>query len=507
MSAIRPARALALLAFALLAPTAPFLFFAVARLAFHVPIEPNEGWNALHTVRLVGGGPLYLPFESLPLAPVNYPPLSFLVMKALSPLSPDLLVLGRVVAALAFLGVGGLIAATVAALAPGRRWPALLGALVWVSVGGHAAYRYLGMYEPQMLGHVFSTGALYLFVRWRERLRPGHIAVLALLCCMGLLVKHLLVATPLALALVLLRLDRRLFLHLAAWGVAWMGALGAVGGALAGGDMLSNILAVEHARGKSLADGAAFTWEVLLAPGAGLLLLPVVALWRERRREWDVVFAYVIASLLEGGLAVVGDGVDVNAWFDFFIGASVAAGLLGAVLLQGQPLPWRRRAAWACLVATLVPVGMDYRTRFGESAATVQALPVTEATFARYAALLREARGPVLYEDRLMGFLSGKPYLFDRFTGAALVRSGAVPERVLADPLRAGTFDWLVFERDIRPRLAELRGRGYDWSRVTGAPGLAWTDNVLLSIDEAYEYVPSEGPYHVYRPRRSAAVR
>lgn len=498
------ARRLAALTIALGLLTAPFLLAAVARIPYVVPIEPNEGWNALHTARLHAGGPLYVPVGGLPLSPVNYPPLSFLVFSGLSFLFGDLLVLGRVVSGACFLAIAGLVYLTVRALAPERRWPAVLGAAVWVSVGGHTAYRYLAMYEPQMLGHVFTTAALWLYARWRARLSPGRIAVLALLCCLGLGVKHLLIAAPVALALVMARHRWRDFFTFAGSGIGIAAVLGVLAWWRFGPDLVSNILGVELARGKDVLGGLYATWEQVVAPGSLLLLVPALALSRERRREWDVAFVYLAVSLVEASLAVLGDGVDVNAWFDLLIGACIVAGLLAADLLR-EPVPTRpRRAAWACLAVVLVPAVLGFPSRVGALVDDARALPEKERMLRGYVARLREApQGPVLYEDRLMGYLAGRPALFDRFTGAMLLRSGRVPEQALVEPLRAGAFGVIVLERDVRERLALLHGQTAEPGRVTYADNLAWTDNVLRALDAAYEYVPTDGPYHVYQPRRA----
>ncbi len=69
------------------------------------PLDPNEGWNAAHALRLLAGGPLYPPRESLMVN--NYPPLSFYLVAALTTVAGDAVVAGRIIASAAFACVCG----------------------------------------------------------------------------------------------------------------------------------------------------------------------------------------------------------------------------------------------------------------------------------------------------------------------------------------------------------------------------------------------------------------
>ena len=69
-------------AVALLAGIAVALLVVPAEALFvHVPRNYNEGWNALHALRLRSGGPLYPPLSDAVF--INYPPLSFYLVAAL----------------------------------------------------------------------------------------------------------------------------------------------------------------------------------------------------------------------------------------------------------------------------------------------------------------------------------------------------------------------------------------------------------------------------------------
>ena len=72
----------------------PILADRLALLPLHVALNPNEGWNALHTEAWRHGRALYLD----PSGPVlnNYPPLSFALVALLSRLTGDLIIAGRI---------------------------------------------------------------------------------------------------------------------------------------------------------------------------------------------------------------------------------------------------------------------------------------------------------------------------------------------------------------------------------------------------------------------------
>lgn len=157
--------------------------------AAHVPLDPNEGWMAAHVLRLLAGGPLYPQPSSLLVN--NYPPLSFYAIAVLTPLTGDAVIAGRLLAFAAFLAACGLL--LMVGLRMGARAAAAgLGALFF-ALTLLTASDYVGIADPQMLGHAIQLGALLILLR-------GRIAAAALLLAASLFVKHNLVALPLACA-------------------------------------------------------------------------------------------------------------------------------------------------------------------------------------------------------------------------------------------------------------------------------------------------------------------
>ncbi len=65
-------------------------------IGFHVPFDPNEGWNAYFAQAAAATGSPYPAAQSLMIN--NYPPLSFYLVGALARLTGDAVIAGRIVA-------------------------------------------------------------------------------------------------------------------------------------------------------------------------------------------------------------------------------------------------------------------------------------------------------------------------------------------------------------------------------------------------------------------------
>src|SRR5215472_15267788 len=83
------------------------LYRILAAVFLHVPLDPNEGWNAYRAAAAMSGAPLYPPADALFFN--NYPPLSFYLVGAFGRLVGDNIVAGRIVSLASFASAGVLI--------------------------------------------------------------------------------------------------------------------------------------------------------------------------------------------------------------------------------------------------------------------------------------------------------------------------------------------------------------------------------------------------------------
>lgn len=372
----RPAGFLGLLILALVLRNA----LAIPVLA---PLDPNEGWNAAHALRLLAGGALYPPPGSLMVN--NYPPLSFYAVAALTRVTGDAVIAGRLIAFAAFAGVcAGIFA--VARRMGAANAGAGLGALFFATVLLIAS-DYAGIADPQMLGHAVQIAALLLMLRQR-------IVAAALLFAASLFIKHNLLALPLASALWLLTQDRRLGLRFIAVGLVFLGS-GLVAFQMAFGTSLWSQLATP--RLSSFANAMAAVSHLWWA------LLPLPALARAPRP----IRFYAALSLLLGLAFSAGDGVDANVFFDLAIALSLALAAARPLLAAIAPLP---------LLAFLALHWSDNNFFFA---------PGFRAQSKADIAFLRAHPGPGLCSQLSLCLWAGKGAAVDVFNLGEAIKAGA----------------------------------------------------------------------------------
>ena len=312
---------------------------SVPRLA---PLNYNEGWNAYHAEAVFSERPLYPPPGDL--FPNNYPPLSFAVVALLGRVLGDPILSGRLLSLLSFLAILAEITLlgrrTSGSLAHGLFAGALFAALLGAAFGD-----YVGIDDPQLFAHALILGGLVLVVGGRSPLRLGGAALLMVL---GGLVKHNLIALPLAVTCWLWARDRQAFLR-------WLTVSAALGAAallglwlLYGLDVFAGILARRDA---SLLVGARMSAEWLPSLSAPLAigLLALREAWRDP--DGRLFALYACFALALGVVFLTGEGVGYNVLFDL----TIALSLLGAFLLArgGRAIP-AAAVGLALLVGPLV---------------------------------------------------------------------------------------------------------------------------------------------------------
>lgn len=501
----------------------PQLVFFVVRIGSAAPIDYNEGWNVIHTNRLLAGLPLYLPLFDLPLTPVNYPPLSFVLIGTFSYLTGSILFAGRLVSLLSFLLVACLIYGIVFNLCS-KRSIASFAALFWAALSLHMAGHYVGMHDPQMLGHVFSLGSLYLYSKWMDELDARKIWMLGILCCLALAIKHLLIAVPITLAVTLCLTHRRAFYTFAFAGTC-LSLVIVIGSWIYGGDdLLANFLELD--RQVSVERMSRKLFKLLYGQHLWVLFLPLVLLLVGRvPSRWRFILTYFSLSFVLGGYASRGVGVDVNAWFDFLIAAAIVLGMCVArshgapIMLQPSSGPmsgdhhhvprsvigsvWRNPIVTYGIVALCVlPFFRNYETTLA-TVLNYEKLRQQDMTYKNEVLLLRSIMGPVLGEGLLLGFEAGKEFLVDPFNLTQLIRSGRVPEKILVDPIRSKYFGAVILDFDINKKLAERHRETNDHSEFVLISSERWTGDTLKAINDNYELLDYEGPrlHFIYVPR------
>lgn len=491
----------------------PYLVYDGVRMGSSVAIGYNEGWNALHTSRLLHGGALYGPLTGLPLIPVNYPPLSFVLTAAVSYFSKNVLLSGRVISLLSFLSVACVIFRIVYVF-ESHRLAAISAALLWIALGVHVSNRFIGMFDPQMLGQVLALSAMYFYAAWKDTLTPSRTGMLALLCCTALFIKPVLVAVPITLTITLLLRGRRALLFFAASGIVFVAAM-AVGSWLYGGSnfLVDLMLNATRTHGAEALPTKLLHWFRASRQYFGhrsytvsLLFLPYIALLTRTNAARMPLLVYFPVSFLLGVSAVGEPGADVNWWFDFFIACSIVCGLLIAEL-STWPNAGARVAGWGILTCILLPLALGVRNDLIR-VLDYPRLQGQERVHLADVARLRSIAGPVLFEDPLLGFQAGREFLFDPFLGTLMMVRGRISETILTEPIRQRYFHAIVLgndEYDLQETLGKIGG--IEMVPQSPQPKATftdrWTDNVLRAIGKNYA-VRGQNPadrHFFYMPR------
>ena len=308
----------------------------------HFSTDPNEGWNAFQAARALGAGPLYPAPGAL--TSNNYPPVSFFVVGWLGRALGDNIVAGRVIALISVLIVAGIIFAAVRTISSRAAAGAMVGVLLFLAYNVTIFRSYLAMDDPQWLGHVPMTAGLCLLLTGsrHEPLGLWRIVSAALLMLAGGLVKHNLVAFPLAVTLWLSH-DRRALVIWIATAALTLAAAAALLDGLYGLAFFADLFNADRH----------YSWLRMLSrsalPLAAMAPMIVVSLqlrkFRLADRRLDLLLLALLASVPLGMLQRGGQGVDRNAHFEALIALSIATGVsLGyagpALSRPFRKLPW-----------------------------------------------------------------------------------------------------------------------------------------------------------------------
>lgn len=404
---------------------------AAARLAgiadgftYRYRIVFNDGWNAYRASSASAGVPLYMARPAH--TAVDYPPLSFHLVGALSRLTGDVNLAGRWLSLLSLVWVV-VCSAGVARKISGDRLTGLLAGLLCAAWFLLFAPTYVGANDPQLLGHALSMTGVLLYVA-RRNSTLGLVGS-CLFCCLGGFVKQSLLAFPLAIGLDLLWRSPRRFVAWASTAAVTL-AVFAVITVWADGPYIIQHLFTP--RGYSLERAGS------VAGVFGLLFLPALAacaLWcREgiRRPSSSVIALGFAIALTTGSLLAGGSGVNLNVFFDAVIAMSIIAALVLRDLAERSALD--AALAPIALSAGLLVVGRS------SSVPPRAALAETSRAFLDDVGYLKSKPGDAICLSLLLCHDAGKPLIYDPYTTNELMNAGRLDPNWLASALKIPSF-------------------------------------------------------------------
>jgi hypothetical protein len=408
------------------------LWRVLAIIGLHVPLDPNEGWNATLTALAMAGHP-YPDAHSYIVN--NYPPLSFYIVGVFGHLVGDDIVAGRIVSLVAFLCVAAGIfqAARIVGCRAIHATLASLLFMAWLIVGTD----YVGMDDPQLSGHALEIAALLLVLKRS----PNDIAA-AVLFTVALFVKHNLVALPLAIGLWLLMEDRSRARRFIGAGFA-SALLGLVLFRLAYGSNLLDHLASARTYSFALLGDNIGQW--LLWGALPLVVTTALAFTRWRDAFVRLVTFYAGIAVLVGVAFSGGAGVDMNVFFDADIALSLGAGL--AISCMVPQRGWRQVVMFLLFLLPL-ETGLNQASSesWGNGDFWLHPMAEETATAQRDIAFIHARPGRALCEMLSFCYWAGKTAEVDTFNIGQQFATGARPDSDLIRQIDARAFAVMEFD-------------------------------------------------------------
>ena len=424
---------LAALIVALLATASAAIIFCCYRASLPLEIDPNEAWNAWQSKSLAH---LYPAADALTVN--NYPPLYFYLLHAGALLGAEEIYTGRVISIFASLALTFLVYRATLILGAGRR-AAGIGAIWFLATLAGAYTGYVGMNDPHLLGLAVMCAGFTWFIARANKGEAAEPAVLLMI--LAGFIKHSLIAIP-ASALIWLAFDRP---REAARATAFGAATGAAGLLLCrviyGGAFFEQLVLPRAVGWKNV--HLALTYA---APLLGATAICIAWLVYDRRsRLAQKIAILLLLTFISGFVQSLGDGLDVNAYFEFLFALAIGIGMAFSKI-QAWPASAPRaagiRLAFAAVLSTALAFssqGEPYKFAFSREfrqdvAENVDAVR-TEVR------RVKKMTGSISCSVMLVCYWAGKPFVWDDF---------AMKERV-------ATGRWTAAEMKRQARLHRIR--------------------------------------------------
>lgn len=270
------------------------------------------------------------------------------------------------------------------------------------------------------------------------------------------------------------------------FGTVLLGSSIAIGILVAGPFLITELLTP---RNYSLLNGIHYSvniYRTLLSP---LIASGVWSIWQLRNNKFRIISLYFIVSLFLGVALAGGVGIDVNTYFDNFFAISIVMGLCLDFVWQTAVPSLRIGSPWR-----LVPPLLIYSAVFFAFAHSpdvnlpkyLSQLPSRERQFDAEVSFLASKPGPAICESLLRCYYSGKPYLYDPFNSASLIRFKKLDSREIVQQIE---------ER----RLGAIQ-TNFPVTEIV-RPNDRFPDEILNAIDYYYEIALRDPGCVIYVPR------
>jgi hypothetical protein len=418
---------------ALLGAASIAIVFCCYRASLPLEIDPNEAWNAWQSKALAH---LYPAADALTIN--NYPPLYFHLLHASASLGAEEVYAGRVISLFASLALTFLLYRSTVILGA-TRLAAGIGAIWFLATLAGAYTGYAGMNDPHLLGLAVMGAGFTWFIARANKGKATEPAVLLMI--LAGFIKHSLIAIP-ASALIWLAFDRpREAARAAAFGVAACAAGLIVCYTVYGGAFFEQLLMPRAVGWKNV--HLALTYA---APLIGAAAICMAWLVYDRRSRLAQKMAVLLGlTFLSGFVQSLGDGLDVNAYFEFLFALAMCIGMAFSKI-QASPASAPRAAgimlAFTAVLLTALAFSFQAEPyKFAFSREFRRDIVENVDAFRSEVRRLKKIPGSVSCSVMLVCYWAGKPFVWDDF---------AMRERV-------ATGKWTEAEKKRQARLHHIR--------------------------------------------------
>lgn len=442
----------------------------VMELPHHIIKNVNEGWNAYFTARAMTGLPIYpQPPETII---NNYPPLSFYIVGELGKVVGDFIVAGRLMSVISFFVIvatlGLIVAKRTVSMLAGIFAAVYFAAVFSVFPGGR-----IGLDDPQLLGHAVMLVGFAVFWLGDGRVRSTFLGA-ALMVVAGL-IKHNIIALPIAVTLSLAIFDRKLLVRWLMAVILSLAVASLVLISLWGTDFIHSISTPRLASlGKAIA--LITILRDMLPSLTVFILLCFFPKMNSVTEDQDFFFSviFVLVSLAVAFLLYGGEGVSSNAAFDVVISVALSIGLCVGALPAGRE---KTSIIAALVLGQYFMITAGIGTAFG---GTITAAMQRDRLDIEYVAA---HSGDALCNDPTLCYWAKKDFLFDFFNMNQLYAMKKRDPEVFLNKLRRREFTVVALDKswNIRDR--------------------AWIDEFFKILDSSYRIDRTSEEHVFYVPK------
>jgi hypothetical protein len=442
----------------------------------------NEGWNAYRQWMAAEGYPLYAQKPTFWIT--NYPLLSFHIVGLLGAAIGNMVLAGRIIAMVSLAVIAVLAGGIVRVAAGSMRAGVYAGLCLFLWIATFTPDR-RAMDDPELLGVAIATFGLFAYVKAPKSALWSGLSALAF--AVSIFVKVDLIAFPLSVGvhLVVTRNWRALFASVAV-GIVATGLLLILTYSLDGPYFFENLLQPRAYIIRNLAED---NGHYLLHFGVPLVLCTILAIRNRNVQFGNFLFSLLIVTYATAIYFSGGDGVDDNIFYQPMITVVITCAVAICSLERLPQTLWPNKTFITALFVPVLSGVVFVPLQLHKDLVTQQHLPTATKAAQNTITLLKSVDGPVICEDILLCYESGKPLDYDPYFVKDQISIGRLKESDVLAMLISHHYAAIEINGIVNPTqpLATKRGR--------------FTKAFMQTLFGEYRPVLTDGIYTVFEPR------